>query len=124
MLRARAALSAACPCSLNSMNYRRCRLSTARAAKWYSTFRRKPVFRELPYLCSHEADEQLTAMAYLSDRMRSLAATGSPKAAELLEKAGDLDEALAKDPSDVATVLGAWARARALWSEVMGASLS
>ena len=61
-------------------------------------------------------------MVYLSDRMRSLAATGSPKAAELLEKAGDLDEALAKDPSDVATVLGAWARA--LWSEVMGASLS
>jgi len=44
-------------------------------------------------------------MAYLSDRM--LAATGSPKAAELLDKADDLDEAVAKDPSDVTTVLGA-----------------
>jgi hypothetical protein len=36
----------------------------------------------------------------------------------LLEKADDLDEALAKDPSDLTTVLGAWARAQALWSEV------
>jgi hypothetical protein len=42
-------------------------------------------------------------MAYLSDRMRLLAATGCPQAAELLEKADDLDEALAKDPSDVTT---------------------
>jgi hypothetical protein len=57
-------------------------------------------------------------MAYLSDRMRSLAATGSPKAAELLEKANALDQALAKDPSDLTTVLGAWVRAQALWSEV------
>jgi hypothetical protein len=57
-------------------------------------------------------------MAYLSDRMRSLAATGSPKAAELLEKADALDQALARDPSDLTTVLGAWARAQALWSEV------
>ena len=62
-------------------------------------------------------------MAYLSDRMRLLAATGCSQAAELLEKAHDLDEALAKDPSDVAMVLGAWARARALWSEVADESL-
>ena len=54
--------------------------------------------------------------------MRSLAATGSPKAAELLDKADDLDEAIAKDASDVTTVLGAWARA--LWSEVTGEPLS
>ena len=104
MLRARAALSAACLCSLGSMNCRRCRLSTARAARWYSTFRRKPVFRESPYLCSHEADEQLTAMAYLSDRMRTFAACAGPQVAALLEKADDLDEALAKDPSDVLEV--------------------
>jgi hypothetical protein len=52
-------------------------------------------------------------MAYLSDRMRSLAATGSPKAAELLDKADDLDEAVAKDPS-------ACARERALWSKFDG----
>jgi hypothetical protein len=32
--------------------------------------------------------------------MRTLAASGCPQAAELLEKADDLDEALAKDPSD------------------------
>jgi len=53
-------------------------------------------------------------MAYLSDRMRALAASGAPQAAALLEKADDLDEAPVKDPSDVTTVLGAWARARAL----------
>jgi hypothetical protein len=36
-------------------------------------------------------------MAYLSDRMRSFAATGIPKAAaELLDKADDLDEAVAR----------------------------
>jgi hypothetical protein len=35
-------------------------------------------------------------MVYLSDRTRSLAATGSPKAAELLDKADDLDEAVAR----------------------------
>ena len=63
-------------------------------------------------------------MAYFSDRMRKLAASGSPHAAELLEKADDLDEALAKDPSDVTTVLGAWARARALWSEAAREPLS
>jgi hypothetical protein len=40
----------------------------------------------------------------------------------LLEKGDDLDEALAKDPSDVTTVLGAWARA--LWPEVTGEPLS
>jgi hypothetical protein len=51
-------------------------------------------------------------MAYLSDRMRALAASGGPQAAVLLEQADDLDEALAKDPADVTTVLGAWARAR------------
>jgi hypothetical protein len=59
-------------------------------------------------------------MAYLSDRMRTFAASGSLQVAVLLEKADDLDEALTKDPSDVTTVLGAWARARALWSEVTG----
>ena len=44
-------------------------------------------------------------MAYLSDRMRTLAASGCPKAAELLEKADELDKALAKAPSDLTTVL-------------------
>jgi hypothetical protein len=60
-------------------------------------------------------------MAFLFDRMRSLAATGSPNSGAARE-ADDLDEALAKDPSDVTTVLGAWARA--LWSEVTGEPLS
>ena len=46
-------------------------------------------------------------MAYLSDRMRTLAAIGCPQAAELLEKADELDKALAKDSSDLTTVLGA-----------------
>jgi hypothetical protein len=63
-------------------------------------------------------------MAYLSDRMRTFAASGSPQVVVFLEKADDLDEALTKDPSDVTTVLGAWARARALWSEVAGEPLS
>jgi hypothetical protein len=63
-------------------------------------------------------------MAYLSDRMRSLAATACPHAAELLEKADELDKALAKDASDLTTVLGACAREPALWSEVTGEPLS
>jgi hypothetical protein len=66
------------------------------------------------HLWSHNTENQLTAMAYLSDRMRSLAAAGSPKAVELLEKANALDEAVA----DLTTVLGAWTRAQAVWSEV------
>jgi hypothetical protein len=53
-------------------------------------------------------------MAYLFDRMRTLAASGSRQAAALLEKADDLDEALAKDPSDVTTVLGARATSASL----------
>ena len=57
-------------------------------------------------------------MAYLSDRMRTLAASGCAEAAELLEKADELDKALAEDPSDLTTVLGAWARAQALWSDI------
>ena len=57
-------------------------------------------------------------MADLSDRMRTLAAIGCPQAAQLLEKADELDKALAKDPSDLTTVLGAWAQAQALWSDI------
>ena len=57
-------------------------------------------------------------MAYLSDRMCILAASGCAEAAELLEKADELDKALAEDPSDLTTVLGAWARAQALWSDI------
>jgi hypothetical protein len=54
-----------------------------------------------PYDSASHADNETRRSC---DRMRSLAATGSPKAAELLEKADDLDEALAKDPSDVLEV--------------------
>ena len=50
--------------------------------------------------------------------MRTLAATGCAEAAELLEKADELDKALAEDPSDLTTVLGAWALAQALWSDI------
>jgi hypothetical protein len=56
MLRARAALSAAGPCSLGSMDCPLCKPSTAMAAKCCSTFRRKLVFRESPCLCSRETD--------------------------------------------------------------------
>ena len=56
MLRAHAALSAAGPCSLGSMNCPLCKPSTAMAAKCCSTFRRKLVFRESPCLCSRESD--------------------------------------------------------------------
>jgi len=85
---------------------------------WCSTFHRKPTFCKSGHPRSHKADEQLAPMAYLSDRMRTLAASGCPQAAELLEKADELDKALAKDPSDLTTVLGAWARAQALWSDI------
>jgi hypothetical protein len=94
------------------------------AVKWCSISRRKLTFWKSPHLRSHVPDERYQPMAYLSDRVRSLAASGCPQAAELLEKGDDLDEALAKDPSDVTTVLGAWTRARALWSEVTGEPLS
>src|SRR6516225_2244707 len=56
MLRARAALSAAGPCSLGSMNCPLCKPSTAMAARCCSTFRRKLVFRESPCLCSRESE--------------------------------------------------------------------
>ena len=85
---------------------------------WCSTFHRKLTLWKSLHLWSHKTDKQLTAMAYLSDRMRSLAATGCRQAEELLEKADELDKALAKDPSDLTTVLGAWARAQALWSDI------
>jgi len=62
------------------------------------SFHRKPTFCKSGHPRSHEAHEQLTPMAYLSDRMRTLAASGCPQAAELLEKADELDKALAKDP--------------------------
>src|SRR6516165_5040932 len=109
--RARVALSAACLCNSGSANSRRCKPSTAMDVVWCSTFHRKPTFCKSGHRRSHKADEQLTAMAYLSDRMRTLAAIGCPQAAELLEKADELDKALAEDPSDLTTVLGAWARA-------------
>jgi hypothetical protein len=56
--------------------------------------------------------------------MHALAASGSPQAAALLDKADDLDELLAKDPPGVTAVLVHGHEREALWSEVTGAPLS
>jgi hypothetical protein len=53
-------------------------------------------------------------MAHLSNRMRSLAANGNPRAEELIEKADELDKLIDADTWDTEQVLGAWLRARKL----------
>jgi hypothetical protein len=61
--------------------------------------------------------------------MRALAATGHPRAVDLVEKADDFDAKAAahyaKDggPHTAKSMLGAWARARRLWSECTGEPL-
>lgn len=64
----------------------------------------------------------------LAARMRALADAGHPRAAELRERATDLDQAVkaasasAASP-EVRALLGAWARARRLWCETTGEPL-
>jgi hypothetical protein len=55
-------------------------------------------------------------MGHLANRMRSLASTGNPRVAELVEKADELDKMINADLWDTKQVLGAWLRARKLWS--------
>lgn len=65
----------------------------------------------------------------LSDKMRALADGGHARAIELREKADALDKAeaasLASAPTSDTTkkLLGAWARARRVWSECSGEPL-
>jgi hypothetical protein len=49
--------------------------------------------------------------------------TGNPRAAELIEKADELNKMIDADPWDTGQVLGAWLRARKLWCEVTGEPL-
>jgi hypothetical protein len=65
----------------------------------------------------------VTKMGHLANRMRSLASTGNPRAAELIEKADELDKMINADLWDTGQVLGAWLRARKLWCEVTGEPL-
>ena len=67
-------------------------------------------------------------MTDLSDNMRALADKGSPRAAELREKASAFDDATTgfyAEPQTVSvkTFMGCWARARRLWSECSGRPL-
>ncbi|OJU22715.1 MAG: hypothetical protein BGN95_03875 [Sphingomonas sp. 66-10] len=67
-------------------------------------------------------------MTDLSDKMRSLADLDHPRAVELREKAGAFDVAATGFYAEPQTVtvksfLGAWARARRLWSECSGEPL-
>ena len=58
----------------------------------------------------------------LGDKMRALADTGHPRAAELRTKAKEFDrEAEAYD--NPKRLLGTWARARKLWCDCTGESL-
>jgi hypothetical protein len=62
-------------------------------------------------------------MGHLANRMRSLAAAGSPRAEELIEKADELDKTADADAWDTEKVLRAWMRARKLWCELTGEPL-
>jgi hypothetical protein len=67
-------------------------------------------------------------MTDLSDKMRALAETGHPRGGELREKADAFDVAANGFWGEPQTVpvksfLGAWARARRLWSECSGEPL-
>lgn len=62
----------------------------------------------------------------LAKKMRALAATGHPRAAELIEKADAFDKAINDSNTPVVTarsVVGRWARARRVWSECSGEPL-
>ncbi len=61
------------------------------------------------------------AMPSLPERMRALAEQGHPRAADLIAGADAMDAA-ASD-FEVKKVVGAWARARRLWSECTGEPL-
>ncbi len=58
----------------------------------------------------------------LGDRMNALAATGHPRAKELLERANAMEKA-AREFKDAKLVIGTWARARRLWCECTGEPL-
>ena len=49
-------------------------------------------------------------MGHLANRMRSLASAGNPRAAELIDKADELDKMINADLWDTEQVLGAWLR--------------
>ena len=60
----------------------------------------------------------------LMTRMRALAETGHPRAAELREHADALDTQLnAWEKGNPMRLLGVWARARRLWCECTGEPL-
>lgn len=62
----------------------------------------------------------------LSRRMHALADSGHARAAELRERADAFDQATAAQDGTRAgakRMLGAWARARRLWSDTTGESL-
>lgn len=64
----------------------------------------------------------------LHGKMRALADRGHPRAAELRAKADEFEaktRGFHADPQtcDVKSFMGAWARARRLWSECSGESL-
>lgn len=68
-------------------------------------------------------------MTDLSDNMRALAASGHPRAEELIAKAGEFDAKTAAHYSETGdrdtakSMLGAWARARRLWADCTGEPL-
>lgn len=59
----------------------------------------------------------------LAPRMRALADSGHPRAAELRERADKLDASVAAEPFDAKKMLGSWAKARLLWRDCTGEPL-
>jgi hypothetical protein len=54
-------------------------------------------------------------MGHLANRMRSLASTENLRAANLIDKADELDKMINADLWDTEQVFGAWLWARKLW---------
>ncbi len=68
---------------------------------------------------------RLSAMTALADKMRALAETGHPRAAELRDKADQFDythRGYYSQPQtvEVKSYLGAYARAKRTWHECIG----
>jgi hypothetical protein len=57
-------------------------------------------------------------MGHLANRMRSLASTGNPRAAELIERADELDKMINANLWDTAQVLGAQLLAQPVAEEI------
>jgi hypothetical protein len=64
-----------------------------------------------------EENLRVTKTGHLANWMHSLASTGNLRAAELIDKADELDKMINADLWDTEQVLGTWLWARKLWCD-------